>query len=178
MGGGPELDEARGHHGEVGHHVIGPQEGMEGLHDFPDLAGLEGQLLIDLLAFLIPAPGVFEGANLAGGVGAVLFVEEGVVVLGGVEGRVQIDEINRLVLQIPPHDVEIVAVIKRAHAPSVAGGPPGINAGFSSPRPSPSELLQSLSSCIGGEAGTRFRRFQLKRLYANSGLLALALAGE
>src|ERR1019366_348916 len=101
---------------------------MEGLHDFPDLAGLEGQLLIDLLAFLIPAPGVFEGANLAGGVGAVLFVEEGVVVLGGVEGRVQIDEINRLVLQIPPHDVEIVAVIKRAHAPSVAGSLPVRNA--------------------------------------------------
>ena len=117
MGGGPELDEARGHHGEVGHHVIGPQEGMEGLHDFPDLAGLEGQLLIDLLAFLIPAPGVFEGANLAGGVSAVLFVEEGVVVLGGVEGRVEIDEIDSLVFEVAAENVEVVAVIKRAQAP-------------------------------------------------------------
>jgi hypothetical protein len=35
-------------------------------------------------------PGVFKGVNLAGSVGAVLFVEEGVVVLRGVEGRIEI----------------------------------------------------------------------------------------
>jgi len=62
---------------------------VEGLHDFADPAcgtGLENQLLIDLLAFLVPAPGVLEGANLASGLGAVLFMEEGVVILSGVEG--------------------------------------------------------------------------------------------
>ena len=51
---------------------------------------------------------------MCGGV-AVLFVKEGVVVLGGVEGLIQINEVNGLVLEVTPEDVEVVAVIKRAH---------------------------------------------------------------
>jgi hypothetical protein len=35
-------------------------------------------------------PGVLEGVNLAGGGAAVLFLKEGVVVLRGVEGRIEI----------------------------------------------------------------------------------------
>jgi hypothetical protein len=42
-------------------------------------------------------------------------VEEGVVVLGGVEGRVEINEVNGLVPDVTPEDVEVVAVIERAH---------------------------------------------------------------
>jgi hypothetical protein len=53
--------------------------------------------------------------------------EKGVKVPGGVEGRVQINQIDCLVLQIPPQNFEIVAVIKRAHALSVAGSPREIN---------------------------------------------------
>ena len=60
-------------------------------------------------------PGVLEGVNLAGGVGAVFFVEESVVVLGGIEGRIEINEVHGLVLEVTPEDVEVVAVIKRAH---------------------------------------------------------------
>jgi hypothetical protein len=60
-------------------------------------------------------PGVLEGVNLAGGGGAVLFLKEGVVVLGGVEGRIEINEVHGLVLEITPEDFEFVAVIKRAH---------------------------------------------------------------
>ena len=60
-------------------------------------------------------PGVFKGVNLTGGGGAVLFLKKGVVALRGVEGRIEIDEVHRLVLQITPKDVEVVAVIKRAH---------------------------------------------------------------
>jgi len=47
--------------------------------------------------------------------GGVLLVEEGVVVLRGVEGRVEIDQIDGLVLQAPPQDVEVVAVVEGAH---------------------------------------------------------------
>jgi hypothetical protein len=64
---------------------------------------------------------------------AILLVEERVVVLGGVERRVQIDEVHRFVLQIPPQDVEIVAVVERAHAPSAGGLLRGINAGVCPP---------------------------------------------
>jgi hypothetical protein len=44
---------------------------------------------------------------------AVLLGEEDVVVLAGVEGRVEIDEIDGLVLHITLEDFEIVAVIER-----------------------------------------------------------------
>ena len=43
-------------------------------------------------------------------------LKEGVVVLRGVEGRVEINEINRLALEITLQDVEVVAVMQRAHA--------------------------------------------------------------
>src|SRR5205823_12002591 len=62
---------------------------------------------------------VFKGVNLTGGSGAVLFLKEGVVALRGVEGRIEIDEVHRLVLQITPKDVEVVAVVKRAHVGSL-----------------------------------------------------------
>lgn len=45
--------------------------------------------------------------------GAVLFGEEDVVVLAGVEGRVEINQINRLVLDVAPKDFKIVAVVER-----------------------------------------------------------------
>jgi len=50
-----------------------------------------------------------------GGLGAVFLVEECVVVLGRVERRIQVNEVNGLVLQIPRQDVKVVAVIDRAH---------------------------------------------------------------
>ena len=43
-------------------------------------------------------------------------LKEGVVVLRAVEGRIEIDEIDRLVGDVAPEDVEIVDVVERAHA--------------------------------------------------------------
>jgi hypothetical protein len=45
--------------------------------------------------------------------GAVFFGEEDVVVLAGVEGRVEIDEVHRLVLDVAAEDVEVVSVVER-----------------------------------------------------------------
>lgn len=42
-------------------------------------------------------------------------MEEGVVVLRGIEGRIEINQVNRLVLEVAAQDVQIIAVIKRAH---------------------------------------------------------------
>ena len=47
----------------------------------------------------------------------------GVVGSGGVEGRVQIDEVHRLVLEVAAEDVEVVAAIKRAHVAKLSKGP-------------------------------------------------------
>ena len=65
-----------------------------------------------MLGFDVPLPGVLEGVNLGAGLGAVLLGEEDVVVLAGVEGRVEIDEVHRLVLNVALEDIEIVAVVE------------------------------------------------------------------
>ena len=61
---------------------------------------------------MVPLPGVLEGADLGGGAGAVLFGEEDVVVLAAVEGRVEVDEVDGLVLDVAAQDVEVVAVVE------------------------------------------------------------------
>jgi citrate lyase beta subunit len=50
--------------------------------------------------------------NLRAGLGAVFLGEEDVVVLAGVEGRVEIDKIDRLVLDVALKDFEVIAVIE------------------------------------------------------------------
>src|SRR6266481_3742236 len=114
-----QFDEARGHHGEVSHHVVAAEKGVEGLYHVGDFAGLFGDRVVGFPGLDVPMPGVFKGVNLTGSGGAVLFLKEGVVALRGVEGRIEIDEVHRLVLQITPKDVEIVAVVKRAHVGSL-----------------------------------------------------------
>ena len=61
---------------------------------------------------VVPLPGVLEGVNLGARLGAVFFGEEDVVVLAGVEGRVEIDEVNRLVADVEPEDFEVVAIVE------------------------------------------------------------------
>jgi len=122
-----QFDEARGHRGEVGHHVVATQKGVEGLYHVGNFAGPLGHGVVGFLGLDVPMPGVLKGANLAGGVGAVLFMEEGVVVLGGVEGRVEINQVNRLVLDVTLENFEVVAVIKRAHARTIPVSWPAFN---------------------------------------------------
>jgi hypothetical protein len=50
--------------------------------------------------------------NLGTGLGTVLLGEEDVIVLAGVEGRVEIDEVHRLIFYIPLEDFEIVTVVE------------------------------------------------------------------
>src|SRR5690606_16655771 len=56
------------------------------------------------------APRVLERLDLGGGLGAVLLGEEDVVVLVGLEGRIEIDEVDGLVLDVAAQYVEVVAV--------------------------------------------------------------------
>jgi hypothetical protein len=88
-----EFEEAWGHHGEIGHHVGVAEEGAEGAHGVGDLAPAFDDLLERVFGVEVPFPGVFEGRDLGGGLGAVFFGKEDVVVGAGVEGRVEIDEV-------------------------------------------------------------------------------------
>jgi hypothetical protein len=50
--------------------------------------------------------------NLGTGLRAVFLGEENVVILAGVEGRVEVDKIDRLVLDVALEDFEVIAVIE------------------------------------------------------------------
>jgi hypothetical protein len=101
-----EFDEA------VGHHVGVEEKCFEGAEGVGDAAALLDDLLVGALGVDVPLPGVFKGVNLGTGLGAVFFREEDVVVLAGVEGRVEIDKIDGLVLDVELEDFEVVAVIE------------------------------------------------------------------
>ena len=107
-----EFDEARSHHGEIGHHVGAAEECAEGAQGIGDAAALLDDLLVGALGVDVPLPCVLEGVNLGAGLRAVFLGEEDIVVLAGVEGRVEIDEIDRLVLHITLEDFKIVTVIE------------------------------------------------------------------
>jgi hypothetical protein len=57
-------------------------------------------------------PSVLEGGDLGGGAVAVFLGEEDVVVLAGVEGRVEVDESDGLVGDVVAKDLEVVAVVE------------------------------------------------------------------
>ncbi len=75
--------------------------------------------------FFVPLPGVFEGGDLGGGAGAVFFGEEDVVVLAGVEGRVEVDEVYGGVGDVVAEDLEVVAVVELVFVVILLGGHPG-----------------------------------------------------
>jgi hypothetical protein len=62
-------------------------------------------------------PGVLEGFNLRLAVVAAGRFEEQVVVVLGIERRVEIDEVNGFVRKVLAEDLEIVAVIELVHLP-------------------------------------------------------------
>ena len=71
---------------------------------------IDDVLLVGALRLLGPLPGVGEGLDLGRGVFAGLFAEEDVVGSVGVKGRVEIDQVHRLVGDVVAEDVEVVAV--------------------------------------------------------------------
>jgi hypothetical protein len=88
------------------------EEGAEGAHGVGDAAAALDDFLVGGLGVHVPLPGIFEGHDLGAGAGAVFFGEEDVVVLAAVEGRVEVDEVDGLVLNVLAEDSEVVAVIE------------------------------------------------------------------
>ena len=107
-----EFDEARGHHGEIGHHVGVEEEGLEGAEGVGDTAALLDDGLVGALGVDVPLPCVLEGVDLRTGLGAVFFGEEDVVILAGVEGRIKVNEIDGLVFNVALEDLVVIAVVE------------------------------------------------------------------
>jgi hypothetical protein len=116
---------ARGLHGEIVHHVGAEEEGLEGAEDVGDASALLDDLFVGALGVDVQLPGVFKGVNLSAprtktcprgprgnSTGCRLSRRRGRLILAGVEGRVEIDEIDCLVLDIALEEFEIVAVIE------------------------------------------------------------------
>src|ERR1035437_2520972 len=89
-----ELDQTRGHHGQISHHVAVAEEGAEGAHGFGYAAASLDNLLVGALRVRVPLPCIFEGHDLRGGTLAALLGKQDVVVLAAVERRVEVDEVD------------------------------------------------------------------------------------
>jgi hypothetical protein len=107
-----ELDQARGHHGEVSHHVALSKECFEGTHGIGDAVAALDDFFVGASRVLVPYPRILEGHDLGAGAGAVFFGEEDVVVLAAIEGRVEIDQVDGFVLDVLAEDAKVIPVIE------------------------------------------------------------------
>ena len=108
-----EFEQAVGHHGEIGHHVVRSKELSQGDHHLGDigmLALLEfGELALGLFA---PMPAIFECGDLRVGLVSLRgFEEDGIIALG-IERRIEIDKIDRLRRDVLAENIEVVAEIE------------------------------------------------------------------
>jgi hypothetical protein len=86
------------------------------------VAGGIGQVGVGRLGRWTPVPGVLEGQQLGIGGIARLVAEDDVVVAIGVEGRVEVDQVDGGIGQVATQqDVEVVAVVGRSSVPRRIG---------------------------------------------------------
>ena len=64
------------------------------------------------LCIAAPVPGVVECLYLGGGLGGIVLAKEDVVGGVGVEGRIEVDEIDGLIGDVLPHDGEVVTEVE------------------------------------------------------------------
>ena len=108
-----KLDHPLRHHDEVGHHVVAPKEVAHGLEQACELFRAVLDHFAECgLGLPSPVPGVLEGGYLGGGAFAGLLFEQNVVRGVGVEGRVEVDEVYRLIGKVVPEDGEVVTVVE------------------------------------------------------------------
>ncbi|OQA13287.1 MAG: hypothetical protein BWY63_03521 [Chloroflexi bacterium ADurb.Bin360] len=108
-----QLDQTGSHHDEVSQHLVGADEVPQcGDHPADVIWGFLYQVSVDALRRGAPVPGVIEGFDLSVGIGAAFVLEQDVVGAVGVEGRIQIDQVNAGRLDVLPQDGEVVAVIE------------------------------------------------------------------
>ena len=116
-----ELEQAVGHHGEVGHHVVLAEETAELLHHLGDGGvGRVHQFVELALGLFAQMPRVFKGRDLRLALVPLGRFEQEIVVALGIERRVEVDEVNGFVLDVFLEDVEIVAEEELIHAKSLA----------------------------------------------------------
>ena len=122
-----QLDQPRGHHHQISQHIAAAQKLAKGGHHILDRRGgvrvQQDFLLKGAFRFLRPVPSIVKGADLGRGVLAGLFPEQDIVRGVGVKGRVEIDQVHRLVGKMFPHYLQVVAVVEGVgHKGRLGGG--------------------------------------------------------
>jgi hypothetical protein len=85
------------------------------LLDQPTLVpGLDCQVALPGGA-IAPFPSIIKGFDLGCCLGAGLIGEEDVVTGVAVQGRVKVDQVHRLVLDVAAQDVQVVAIVEQVH---------------------------------------------------------------
>ena len=107
-----EFYQSRGHHDEISQHIARTEEGPKGFKTIGDPPALGHDIGEDFLVVLTPCPGILEGADLACRLVAVFLFEQDVVVLVAFERGVEVDQVDGFVRDIPPEDVQVVAVVE------------------------------------------------------------------
>src|SRR5688500_4620065 len=95
---------------DVASFALGTLEKAERLYHFRHFATTLDNFLECRRRTGVPFPRILERCDLRRRLRAVAFSEEDVVVLGGVERRIQVDKVHRLVLHVATKDVYVVAV--------------------------------------------------------------------
>ena len=108
-----QLNEADCHHRKVGGDLVVAEAIDHGLEYAGDLlVRAADDFVVGLGGGFAPVPGVFEGFDLCVADGAGLFAEEDVVGGLGIEGWVEVDEVDGVVGDVMAKDVEVVAVVE------------------------------------------------------------------
>ena len=108
-----KLGHALRHHRQVGHHVVLAEEGAHRLEHVAELLrAIRHQLAVGELGLHAPVPGVVEGGDLGRRLLAALFGEQDVIRGVRVERRVEVDQVDALVLDLLAQDAEVVPEVE------------------------------------------------------------------
>ena len=117
-----EFNEAGSHHGEVSHHGGAFEKAAEGFHHLHhgDIRAGVNELAVNL-GGVGPCPGVGESVELGLAGLAGHLAEEDVIVRVGIEGRIEVNEVNAGVGKFfrVAQPAEVVAKEKAVHAGTV-----------------------------------------------------------
>ena len=108
-----QLNQSLGHHGEVGHHIVLAEEGAHSCQQFPHFGRPSGNhILIGAFRFQAPVPSVVESSNLGRRLVAAALAKQHVVGGIGIEGRVEINQVNAGVGNVLAEDGQVVAEVE------------------------------------------------------------------
>jgi hypothetical protein len=110
-----KLKEPVCHHDQVSHHVGFFQKSPEGLAEFGKVGiRLADKLKVFSFGLISPRPRILKGGNLGIGIMSRWGRVKDVVIAFGIEGRIEIDQVDGIVREgvTVPENFEIVAIIK------------------------------------------------------------------